>query len=214
MKINEINGGECTSSEGKDGDDFLDLLKKDECYSFKANNVSFLKQNHLSNILQDIYNPNPFKTTINVDGHVHNALLDFGADVSLINIKNIRNKEIIKSSGNISITSATNNKIKIIGEVKGLKIYKKEKCYLLNALVTNEYSYYTILGINFIKKYTDLLINCITEFKTKKLDASTSISSVQVNQNALEEIVSKFEDLFKEEITNSELCTLGQIRST
>lgn len=187
----------------------VSLNEKDE-YCLKKLNApdqKFYLSNIVSNIAQELdeMTSNPFKTFIFTQKCGHEGLLDTGADCSIINVNNIHDFSLIKSTEkNLTIKTASNNRIKIIGKVENYRIIIKDKTYFLSALVTDEFPRYTILGINFIKKYPSLL----DEFKLLLLKQGSRLTG---NKEicSIKKLVEENAELFKDEVTQKQLCTRG-----
>lgn len=144
---------------------------------------------------------NPFRCKILIDNVLTDAILDTGADISIVHVNSIPKHLRIQKISNIKVTSACGNVIEIIGKVKELEfIYNKTK-YLLEALVTNKYPTYVILGSPFIIEQKNLFFDLV--------DRKLKINNVQVDEEnlILEDVYKKkFSNVFATEIDKMNIC--------
>lgn len=150
-------------------------------------------------------NINPFTIKISTNEGTHEGIIDTGADVSLINKNNIpKGIQIKKCTEDINIYSACGNQIKVIGEVE-IQITINYNQYHIKALVIEGNPSYTLLGADMIIKFPTLL-NVFREQTQMKINMATT--------QKIEDIVEKYSSIFKTEISELNLCSLGKHKIT
>lgn len=165
--------------------------------------------NNCERISNNFSSINPCKIKANVQGNQISALLDTGADISLISLKNIpKNSPIVDVEDNFSLISASNDKIKCIGKIHGLKIVIDNNKYFIDIYITKNSMPHIILGINFIKKYPHILTQ---RLKPVRLDKSEKQNNQEKDkflmQISINDIINQNQDIFKDKITPTTLCT-------
>ncbi|KAM0685323.1 hypothetical protein COBT_003468, partial [Conglomerata obtusa] len=131
----------------------------------------------------DKFSSLPFKIEIELNGQRLNALINTGADITLINKRDLtEDTSIYKNNCKINVKSATNNSIKINGSVQNLEFRYKNFKYFMNGYVTNTYPEYRILGKDFILKLPHILIT-ILKSKSKNFFRIDSCKVTKENLN-------------------------------
>lgn len=149
-------------------------------------------------------NKNPFTVNLKISHITHKGIIDTGADISLIHISNIPNKiKIFKENKTQkfthSIYSACGKKISIIGKIE-LKVGINNKEFNMPFFVTDKNPKYTLIGTDNILKYPSLLSGILqNQIETK------TINTIEKEND----IVEKFKDIFKTEISDLNLCSGG-----
>ncbi|MGL5708890.1 MAG: retropepsin-like aspartic protease, partial [Aeromonas sp.] len=151
---------------------------------------------------------NPFQTLAIINGKHTRALIDTGADTSIIHISSLpKNTLLNKNEPTVIIKSATSDRLKIVGNVRNLRICINNQTFYLDAYVTKDKPEYLILGANFIKENPDILFNCLEKLRGHKVQIRSSPKTTKINKIDLEKkILEKYKPLFQDEINTGNLC--------
>lgn len=152
---------------------------------------------------------NPFYKQIIIDNIRYNALLDTGANISLISkeiLKNNKNREITNT--NINVQTATGEKLKILGYIDNVIFTLKNRNHKNRFYVVDSDTFQTIIGANFIKNNLHVLehidnTNYITV--NKKAYKTMCLNTTEHLQNS---IFQTYQDIFQTELSKYNLCTL------
>ncbi|KAM0687595.1 hypothetical protein COBT_001162, partial [Conglomerata obtusa] len=141
---------------------------------------------------------------ITINNENFEAILDTGADISIVYVKMLPKMTKIKKNLKFKVKSACGNSINIIGSVSQLKISYKNIDYEIDALVTDRYPKHIILGSPFIVKHPKLILNLVE--KKKK------IYNIELEHEFLSlenDLKLRFKQSFATEINNMKICTTG-----
>lgn len=161
-RINEIT----LQKEEKSNED-SDLNKENINYSHNTNlslkkniyipcykNINISKKILISNVNAREEVLNIFKTTVFTKNGVTEALIDTGAEYSIVPIKHVpKCQRLYKIPTNLKIVSASGDDLKILGMVKNFEIRLLNQNYVTEAYIVEKVPQYIILGLNFIYKY-------------------------------------------------------------
>jgi hypothetical protein len=145
---------------------------------------------------------NPFFIKGEIGGRTRTILLDTGADVSLVDVKDLRGQTGILSPYDGEVKSVSGESLKIKGKTSSLEIRIGKNVIKFSPLVMEECEY-VILGADVIFKSPEILLK-ILKRPTPLSHAEESIRVV--TENGLKE---EFRDMFKTEIGELNLCTSG-----
>ncbi|KAM0684800.1 hypothetical protein COBT_003992, partial [Conglomerata obtusa] len=95
------------------------------------------------------------------------ALIDTGADVSVLPIKMLHGISYAQNMDNIKIKSASGNDIKVCFKTS-IKLEYENKNYMIEPYITTHNINKIILGQDFILKNSDILINLLKQKKESK----------------------------------------------
>ncbi|KAF9751293.1 Retrovirus-related Pol polyprotein from transposon, partial [Nosema granulosis] len=143
---------------------------------------------------------NPFFVTGEINGEHRQVLLDTGADVSLVGIKDLQDDlEKLEEYKGV-VRSASGESIEILGRKKEIGIRIGDDEITFSPLVMGDLKY-IILGADVIKKKPEILTKIIDDFKVdrKKICMTEEV-----------DFKKEFEDIFKTEIGDFNLCTMGK----
>lgn len=160
---------------------------------------------------QEPKSSNPFVISINLYNKHITALLDSGADLSLIHEDVIPPEYIIQKCRLKTIRSASGDKISIKGIVENIKFFHDNKTYITNAFVNSGNPSCTILGIDFIKKYPSFMYKILEDLKeekniTNKRHGCNLITAEGLKNNFLED----YSILFSDQIDSTKLCEISK----
>ncbi|KAF9763573.1 Paraneoplastic antigen-like protein 5 [Nosema granulosis] len=144
---------------------------------------------------------NPCFIKCKINGKIRGCLLDTGADVSLIGLKDVRPGDKLEKYTGL-VRSASGEPMKILGKNINCKISIRGNEIVCNPLVMENIGY-VILGMDVLREQGALLIDT--------LKASASIKEGTKSIKSLNEcdVVSEYADLFRTEIGDMNLCTAG-----
>jgi hypothetical protein len=145
---------------------------------------------------------NPFFIKGEIGGRTRTILLDTGADVSLVDVKDLRGQTGILSPYDGEVKSVSGESLKIKGKTSSLEIRIGKNVIKFSPLVMEECEY-VILGADVIFKSPEILLK-ILKRPTPLSHAEESIRVV--TENGLNE---EFRDMFKTEIGELNLGTSG-----
>ncbi|MGL5707208.1 MAG: reverse transcriptase family protein, partial [Aeromonas sp.] len=176
----------------------------------KGDSNSTQNNEFIYTVFHNKFSKNLFRTPILIGNTPSQGLVDSGADVSIVHISVIPSKtQIYQLDKRFQIHSATGNTLRIIGQVKGLKISINGSEYLLNAYVTDHKPVYIILGVDFIINYPQVLNDIISRIRTQRISKSQEIRAKVVSSIDLQDqTFSKYENLFQQEIDPSRVCNV------
>ncbi|KAM0674878.1 hypothetical protein GVAV_001697 [Gurleya vavrai] len=160
-KINQL-GHQIKNADSKEEDN---LIKNDFLYLFSINKFF-----------------NYFEISISfIEGNKNTALIDTGAEISLINIKKLpKNAKIRKEEIINNVKSASGNKIEIIG-VSTIQFYILGRLHTCEFHVTNVKIDKIILGQDFILNNRNLLINILKDKSKAIIPHKIALSNIQCN---------------------------------
>ncbi|MGL4850984.1 MAG: reverse transcriptase domain-containing protein [Clostridium sp.] len=147
---------------------------------------------------------NPCFVQLKFGDEYYRALIDTGADVSIIPCHVIKKSNIQLYDSSMRINSACGNALDIMGRINKIDFLIGGARISTSAYVTRNKPEYIILGIDAITKQPAIL-----EYLVKKLispDKSKSLVN-RVNYISIEE---KYHDMFKTEISEMTLCNRGK----
>ncbi|KCZ74288.1 hypothetical protein H311_04748, partial [Anncaliia algerae PRA109] len=178
---------------GKHGDGFENRNKKSFIYSI------FKKSKNI-----------PFFIKIKIFEKETVALIDTGADVSLINQNSCKISKLVKT--NKQILSANGSEIQIIGKLDNIKIQIGKESFKIHPYVSTMGPDYIILGIDFIQKYPEF----VKKIVIAKLNPTHNDSKIELRINnitnnniSMQNIISKYKSIFKENVDESILCSIN-----
>lgn len=154
----------------KEGYEIRRKVNNKEIYELEEENEDLIKENfnYSQFILPNLHclninnNKNPFRCFLNIHKSEIPAIIDSGADASIISKKNVPKDTKIEKA-NVKIYTADGSKLDIVGYVKNLKIVLKKSVYFFHGFVVREKPTTVILGVNFIKTYPQILENILLE---------------------------------------------------
>ncbi|KAF9752806.1 hypothetical protein NGRA_3387 [Nosema granulosis] len=144
---------------------------------------------------------NPFFITGTINGRTRRVLIDTGADVSLIDIKDLESKEERLETYRGLVRAAGGEILKILGKKRNCNIMLDEEMINFSPLVM-ESCKYIILGADVIKDRPHLLTSITNSLKKN--------GENKVHRISEENIKDEFSDIFKTEIGELNLCTAGK----
>ncbi|KAF9761365.1 hypothetical protein NGRA_2694 [Nosema granulosis] len=145
---------------------------------------------------------NPFFVTRIINGKVKPILLDTGADVSLIGVDDLENakEELNKYEG--IVRSASGESIKTMGQKRKAILVIGDQTIQFSPLAMNKCKY-IIVGADVITKRPELLSELL-----KKMGAQKRVIKT-INQVKGKSIKEVFSEIFKTDIGDLNLCTMG-----
>lgn len=147
------------------------------------------------------YKPSPFIKQVIIDNTTLDILIDTGADITLIKQSDIpKNMTIITPNKLPKVRSASGNLIPIIGYIHFSKAKLEDETISFKAYVTSTELKYIILGRDTLAKNPIILATI-----ANKLTNDKAVMSI----NSPEEILRKYDILFKDEIDANKICTFG-----
>ncbi|KAM0685198.1 hypothetical protein COBT_003593, partial [Conglomerata obtusa] len=179
------------------------LIKKNNSYKpFNSLNI-----HSISNKIKSNSCTKPFNIQIKFFEQDLPAIIDTGADISVINAAYIPKKHLSKMQANKSlIYSASGTMLCILGKIENCKIEINNKIYMTDFYVTKDFPKETILGFNFINRNIQLLTDCINKLEATKF----KLLFIPEKNNLELQFFEKYKDLFKTEISDMNICNIGK----
>ncbi|KAF9760649.1 Transposon Ty3-I Gag-Pol polyprotein [Nosema granulosis] len=197
-KLTEILNRERQGMRRKNRIDMMEQSKTDEEETDDITNKEFtcsLNTKHQSN--------NPFLISINIKGRNRQCLLDTGADVSIVGIEDLSQPEHKISTFVGKVRNASDQIMNIKGICKKVRIKALGEEIIFSPLVM-ERTKYVILGIDVIKKWPQIMKKAWHRSGYQK-----EILAITTSDNKTDRIIKEYEEIFKTEIGEYNLCTAG-----
>ncbi|MGL5708693.1 MAG: reverse transcriptase domain-containing protein [Aeromonas sp.] len=142
---------------------------------------------------------NPFYKKIKIGNIKHDALIDTGADISIIHRRNVP-KWVKTEKCKRKVTTACGNKIDLTERVIDLKAEIEKTEFEFHPMITNTKPDYTIVGSDVIKNNPKLL-----NFNTQEA-ADVNLIMIENVNNSIKSLLNRFSSCFSESITESKMC--------
>ena len=189
----------------------------------KINSAGFKVLNKQKNVKRIFSrnNKNPFVKEMTVDGSKHHALVDTGADVSLINKSNISKSRIIDKT---SISAANGSNIKTLGKVHNLPAVVNNKKIIFDPYVVKDRPKYSIIGTDTLKRYPEIVYTCLEDMNTNAahpvhvhdynqaqialINNEKIILTEELTSSLSAEISKRYSSIFAGELSENTLCLI------
>ena len=156
---------------------------------------------------------NPFFHDIKIGAKTHSALIDTGADATIINVRNIpKDTPIYKTS--TSLVAANGKRIETIGQAKDIPATILKEEITISPKVVENHPTFTIIGVDTIKKHPQLLKKATSLLNSPQLTRLCSHTnyaySLQntVSNSLSQEVKRRYSDIFASNLTHSTLCAI------
>lgn len=149
---------------------------------------------------------NPFMIDVILSGVKMKALIDTGAEVSIINARKLRNN--LYKDNKIKIFSASGHSLKILGSYKNLKVDIYGRNSIISPFVSLNSPDYLILGLDFITKNFSIVVEiiqkkCLCSFKILK--GKNFVNNISSVNEKIECLINEHKNLFGTEV-KKEFC--------
>ena len=167
---------------------------------------------------------NPFLAKAEISDKPHFALIDTGADKTLVNKMYLpKNQKIHKS--NTKMRSVTGENIKLLGKTYNLPATIDNKTVFLDPHITDKEPTDTIIGVDTIRKYPDILLRRAKEALSNETHPNRMFSSAykqaqiaaescskripeEISRSLSEEVKRKYASMFASELNAATLCSI------